>query len=174
MKRVFLSLVVGLWSCFASASVLTGDTILFQVNPGVVSATPATVGAGDDLVFANFRFNLDAGGAGDQFSWSSTPNAGALLNSTSIQISDLDFNDGSTLIGFDLFSTLLSGLVITTTSDSITFAYTTQEMVGPGLVLSGRFLTSATVPLPGTAPLLLVGIALLAAQSSRRKRGAKV
>jgi hypothetical protein len=82
----------------------------------------------------------------------------------------LDFTDGSSLIGFELFGTLLSDLVITTTPDSISFAYTSSGLVGPGPILTGLFLTESTVPAPGTALLMLSALALVPLCSSRKSR----
>lgn len=170
MKKAFLSLALCLSSWLAQASVLTGDSVLLQADPGVVPPTAAIVGAGDDFVFLNFRFDLNGGPDENLFSWISTPDAGDLAGSTSIVLSDLDFAGGASLIGFEPFETLLSDLVITTTADSISFAYTSSGLVGPGTILRGLFLTESTVPVPGTALLMLSGLALVPLYSSRKRK----
>ena len=170
MKKAFLCLALSLSSCLAQASVLTGDSVVFQADPGVIAPASATVGAGDEFVFLNFRFDLDAGPGADGFSWVSEPGAGGLAGSTSIVLSDLDFTDGSSLVGFELFTTVLSGLVITTTPDSISFAYTSSGLVGPGPILTGQFLTESAVPTPGTAALMLSALALVPLCSSRKRK----
>ncbi len=176
MKKLIALVFLTLMNTVSSAAVLTGDSIDFTVAPaGIFSTPPVVVGAGDDLVSIFYHFDFDAGPAGDQFLWSSIPSAGNLAGSNAITLSDLDFNDGSSLIGFDLFSTLLSGLTISVMPDSITFSHTSTDMVGPGTVLSGRFITTSThqIPTPATAPLVLLaaGIALWRARAGKKGAG---
>jgi hypothetical protein len=171
MKRLLSCGLLALAPWFASASVVTGDTVTFTANPGVFGPVAALVGAGTDLTAGVFQFDFDAG-AGDTFSWISSPAAGDLAGSTSITISDLDFTDGSSLVGFVLDSTLLSGVSISTTADSLTISYTSGGFVGPGTLISGRYVTRAEVPVPATLPLVLAGLGLLGFSVRRRSQAA--
>lgn len=169
MKKLISCALIAMTPLYASASVVTGDTVTLAANPGVFGPAASLVGAGTDLTVGNFSFDFD-GGAGDAFTWDSVPNAGALFGSTSITISDLDFTDGSSLVGFVLDSTLLAGVSIATTADSLTISYTSTGSVGPGRILSGRYQTSTGVPEPATMPLILAGLGLLIFLSRSRRR----
>ena len=171
MKKLLSCAFLAVAPWFASASVLTGDTVTFTANPGVFGPVAALVGAGTDLTAAAFQFDFDAV-AGDAFTWISAPGAGGLAGSTSITISDLDFTDGSSLVGFLLDSTLLSGVSISTTADSLTISYTSVGTIGPGLVVSGRYVTTAVVPEPATLPLMLAGLGLLGLSARKRNQAA--
>ncbi|MFT7026237.1 MAG: hypothetical protein ACJAVS_000453 [Paracoccaceae bacterium] len=61
------------------------------------------------------------------------------------------------MLGFDLTSTTLTGLTVTTTADTVTFSYdisASGETDGSGVIIAGRFLRGvADVPLPAAAPL---------------------
>ena len=151
---------------------LTGDTVTFTANPGVFGPVNVVVGAGDDLVANNFRFDMNAGAAQDHFTWISTPVSGDLSGSQSITIGDLDFSDASTLVDFIIDSTLLSGVSVAIGVDSVTISYTSTGPVGPGVVLDGRFVTTAAVPAPATLPLLLTAIAALGVTRRSKARSA--
>ncbi|MBL8448037.1 MAG: PEP-CTERM sorting domain-containing protein [Zoogloeaceae bacterium] len=157
LKRIAYVSAIGLGSSLAAgpavAVALTGDTITFDGGPVVV-------GAGIDRAFGVFAFDFDAGPDGDIFQWTSS--ASGFLGGTPFvpNIFDLDFNDGSTLVGFDLTSTLLSNLSFVVTPDSITFSHTSTGFVGPGVVISGRFITTSTaVPEPTALTLVALGLA---------------
>lgn len=171
MKKLLSCALLAVAPWFVSASVLTGDTVTFTANPGVFGPVAALVGAGTDLTAGAFRFDFNAG-AGDAFSWISSPGAGGLAGSTSITISDMDFTDGSSLVGFQVDSTLLSGVSISTTADSLTISYTSVGLIGPGTVISGRYVTTAVVPIPATLPLVLAGLGLLGLSVRRRIQAA--
>ncbi|GGC66544.1 hypothetical protein GCM10011396_12050 [Undibacterium terreum] len=143
----------------ASASVLTGDTVTITFNPNVYTQS-FTVGAGDDLVLQNFHYDLNGGVNGDRFTFTSTPQSGTFAGSSSFTLSGLDFTDGSLLTGFNLISDSLSNFSFTTTAHSITFNYSNSS-APIGTVIDGIFLTSNAVPLPGTLPLLLLGLGAL-------------
>ena len=126
-----LILSSSLWVMSANTASLTGDTITFD-NSFV------NVGAGIDDSFGVFSFDFDAGTGGDVFEWTSSSSGFLGGIPFAPDQFDLDFDDGSTLIGFALTSTLLSGLSFVTTSDSIIFTHTSTGFIGPGTVISGR------------------------------------
>jgi len=152
MKTVLAALILYI-PTFASAGIITGDSVIFQADPGVFGPVAVTVGAGTDLITENFTFDFNAGIGNDVFNWSSSP-GGSLAGSTSVTLSDMDFVGGALLTGFSLISTVLSDLTWSTTSDSITFFYTSTGIVGPGRILVGQY----KVPEPGTLAILALGL----------------
>jgi hypothetical protein len=93
-----------------------------------------------------------------------------LAGSTSFTLGSLDFTDGSVLTGFQLGSTLLTGVSIAITAHGMTFSFTPPGTgaIGPGTVFTGQFLTS-TVPAPATLTLALTALGLLGLGSRARK-----
>ncbi len=155
---------------FASATLITGDSVIFQINPGVFGPVTATIGAGTDLTIRNYKYDFNAGSSGDVFSWISSPLRGDLAGSTSVMLSDMDFVGGSTLTGFTLFSTVLSDLSWSTTADSISFSYTSTGFVGPGTILKGQYAFVKTVPEPGILAMFALGLLGLGAFSRKKAR----
>lgn len=170
MKKIAAAAILAMSSLSASASVLTGDAVTITFNP-IGFSQGFTVGAGEDLTLTNFHFDLD-GGAGNRFIFNYGPANGSFAGSTSFTLSGLDFTDSSTLTGFSLISTSLSGFSYSFTGNSITFHYT-DGSAPLGTVIDGIFETTrSAVPLPGTLPLFLLGMGALGLMRSRRGAGA--
>lgn len=183
MKILLAALAAAMIPGGAFASTLAGDDVSLTISgPGVLYIADFPAVAGVDESEGVFQFDVDAGAGGDLFAWTSIGNiAGQLAGANSMTLSDLDFSDGWTLTGFDVIQTLLSGVTVSTTSHSVTVNWTSPtDVVGPGTVIVGQFLTEppiqgpggpATVPLPASAPLAMAGFAALLALGRRRRRG---
>lgn len=168
MKNIVFgaALAASLLTGSAHASVLTGDRVTFATL-----GQPFTVRSGVDYTVGEFRFDLDAGVDGNRFLFTTSgPGNFAGLD---LIFTGLDFTDKSSLTGFKLVSTSLDNLSIVTTASSITFRFT-NAFSPVGTVIDGFFETtasaSAQVPLPGSLPLLALGLGALC--FSRRGRGA--
>lgn len=147
---VMLVALLGTSAVQATPAVLTGDTIVFD-------SSSVAVGPGIDDAIGAFSFDFDAGIDGDEFEWVSS--SSAFLGGFTPDMFDLDFNDGSTLVDFVVISTLLTDLTTTIGSDSILFSFSSTGFIGPGTVLSGRFVTSSSaVSVPATLSIVLVGL----------------
>lgn len=173
MKKIAIAALIALSSFGAQASVLTGDTATITFNPGIFTANFG-IGAGIDFTANNFMMDLDAGVNGNEYIFTSLPQAGSFAGSTSFTLSGLDFTDSSVLTGFSLISTSLTNFSFSTTANSITFFYT-DTAGGPGVVIDGLFVTAprqGAVPLPGTLPLALLGLGALGLGLRARRRGA--
>lgn len=174
MKKMMLAAAAAAAMVFggqASASVLTGDTVTLSFEPSVYSQS-FVVGDGVDHRIINFAFDLNGGADGNRFTFTSVDGA-SFGGSTSFTLSGLDFTDGALLERFELVSTSLTNFSFTNTADSVTFFYS-DPWTQNGVVLDGFFRTTAVnaVPLPGTLPLLFLGVgALCATARSRRKNG---
>ncbi len=152
LSRVIVVAVTFLFAQMSSAAVLTGDSIIFD-------GSSVNVGAGIDDSFGVFSFDFDSGTESDLFVWTSS--SSGFLGGTPFvpDMLDIDFDDGSTLVDFSLVSTLLSDLSYSITADSITFSHTSTGFIGPGIVLSGRFITtSSVVPEPSIIALFSLGL----------------
>jgi hypothetical protein len=167
MKKCIPCVLLALAPCFASASTVTGDTVTLAYGPSVFGPVSIVVGAGNDFTVGNFNYDFNGGAGGDTFTWTANP-AGALTGATSFTIGSLDFTDGSILTGFQLGSTLLTGVSIAFTAHSMTDNFVTATGVGPGTVFTGQFLTSV-VPAPATLTLALTALGLLGLGSRTRK-----
>ena len=155
----------------ANAGVINGDAFTLTFNPIAFTRT-GTAGAGDDIVQFLFLFDVNGGAGNDVFTWISQ-GAGALAGSTSITVSDLDFTGGQVLSGFNIIgSPGLTGVTVSTTDHSFTFAFTNNSSgsVGPGPIFSGSYVLrdSSAVPEPGS--LALIGLGLAGLGFVRRKR----
>lgn len=176
MRKLLLSTVVLCAPFAVSAATLTGDEINVAIK-GVGTGT-IEVGSGADLSLAGVVLDFDAGSNGMQLSWTTSKleSFGAYNVWT---FSDLDFDDGSDLVGFLVSQNEFDDLTIDVTSDSLTFTFDEGSSFDTGLLLSGTFLTDkatlqappppSSVPLPATAPLLLLGAAGMMALRRRRK-----
>jgi hypothetical protein len=175
MKKIILATCMTVASFCASASTLTGDEVTITTTPSVFTM-PLTVGAGTDLSVGSgsgtFLFDLNRGPDGNRFTLTSVGSS-TFSGSNSFTFSDLDFTDGSLLTGFNLLATSLSGFSFSTTADSITFSYS-NAFAADGVVIDGTFVTSAAVPLPGTLPLVLLGLGALGIGGRARRSGSSI
>ncbi len=168
MKSLVVALMLFI-PTFASATLITGSSVIFQANPSVFGPVTATIGAGADVTSEYFLFDFNAGSGGDVFSWISSPGAGNLAGSTSVALSDMSFVGGDTLTGFTLFSTVLSDLTWSTTTDSITFSYTSTGLVGSGSILQGQYaVLEHAVSEPGMLVMFALGLLGLAVFSRKK------
>jgi hypothetical protein len=157
-------------SLAAQAGLVTGSKVVFDLDPAD-SPKPAEIKSGVDLTINNFLLDFNSDVNGDVFSWTAlNAEAARMGGNTSFVLSGLQFDDGSTLIGFDLIASELTGLSIATTATSLSVAFTPVTWVGSsGTVFSGRYLTSApTLAEPGALALSAIGVAGLALM---RRRG---
>ena len=166
LRNALLVAVAAMSICFAAASnagIITGTSITLTFSP-TGGTFVRTVVAGEDLGIGTFGFDFDHGIDDDIFDFQSEK-AGSLGGSTSFTLSGLLFDDGATLSGFNLFSTSLPDLVISTTATSVTFAYVAIDTI-PGTVLRGQYITTA-VPEPSPLGLLAAGLLGLFMQRKR-------
>ncbi|WP_425041201.1 VPLPA-CTERM sorting domain-containing protein [Primorskyibacter sp. S187A] len=164
----------------ASASTLSGDSVTREVtNNGsiIVPVTSFTVGAGVDFTDANINIDMNAGAMGDQLEITVAPgNYGGMYSTsgtTVLTFGDLDFTDGSSLIGFDVIDDGPLDFVASIV-DGSTLALTFDEApITGGTFALGTYVTdivTAPVPLPAGGLLLLTGLGAFAV--SRRKSAA--
>lgn len=168
MKKTLALLAALALPAAAAASTLTGDEVTIEFNPGSIYTSTFTVGSGVDDSINNFQLNADAGVHGSQFHWTGINAGGSLAGATSFTFSDLDFTDGSTLIGFKIKTTLLDDVVASVTNGVLTVSWSTTGIVGPGPILHGQYITTSVVPLPASAPLILAGLGVLGFVGRRR------
>lgn len=143
----------------ANAGLVVGDefVLTFEATTGDFEST-GQIGTGSDFGLGSFFFDLNAGAGGDVLEWTATA-PGGLNNITGITISSLLFDDASTLIDFNVFSTVLPNLDFTLDATSISFSFGPIFEAGPGPILSGQFITpTTTVPEPGSLALLMLGL----------------
>lgn len=169
MKKTLAILATLALPTGAFASTLSGDDVTITFNPGPVYTSTFTAVSGTDASAFGFDVDVDAGTAGDEFSWVSV-GSGDLTGVTSFTLSDLDFDDGYDIIGFEVYSTILTGLSFSFTADSMTVSWDPIGAFEPSTVLTGQYLTApAAVPLPASAPLILMGLGALGLVGRRRK-----
>jgi len=155
----------------ASAATLTGDDVTLSISEFGFSQT-ATVGAGSEFFAGNVSWDVDFGADGDELLVSVLNNFGT-FGITSFEISSLDFSGGELLTGFSNLFSQLANITVSTTSSSILFSFDNGPVTS-GTVLSGKFDTSSTapVPLPAGAWMLLTALGGLAVTKRRRTRSA--
>lgn len=159
-----LALFIAFAPQISFTATLMGDEVLLTFDPTNYART-GIVGAEFDIEQGVFLFDFNAGIAGDRFSWIAQ-DTGGFGGATGFTLSGLDFSDGMLLTGFEISDTLLQGLTFSHDARSLSVFWTNDPLtgVGPGSVLSGRFLTTqvmAPVPIPAALPLLLIGLMLL-------------
>ncbi|ABV91786.1 hypothetical protein Dshi_0037 [Dinoroseobacter shibae DFL 12 = DSM 16493] len=174
MRKLLLTSLVALCPAVASATTLAGDTVNLAL-PGF-GAVDVVVGSGIEFDLDGTTFDLNPNGTnnllvvdGDVF--------GTVGNVSSLVISDMNFNDGSELTGFLVTQTNLVNLQVSFTADSLTFTFDPNTDSPNGILLEGAYLTQlpgagpTPVPLPATAPLLLLAAGGLAVMRRRKARG---
>lgn len=155
-------------SMTAHAGLVAGSAVTFDLNPFDPPLT-SSVEAGVDLIIGGFSIDFNAGPNGNIFNWTAGFPA-SLGGNTSFVLSGLTFDDGSTLVGFDVQASDLSGLTISTTASSLTVSFAPQ-IGASGTVLRGQYLTRASgnsVPEPGGLALVGLGLAGLAFTQRRK------
>jgi multidrug transporter EmrE-like cation transporter len=158
-------------SVAAQAGLDTGSTVVFDLD-AVNPPWSVEIKTGVDLTIGKFLLDFDTGANGDVFSWTSSGAAVASMGgNTSFVLSGLHFDDGSTLTGFELISSELTDLSISTTTTSLSVAFAPVNSVGSsGTVFSGRYLTSAAaLAEPSALALAGIGVAGLALMRQRRR-----
>jgi multidrug transporter EmrE-like cation transporter len=158
-------------SLAAQAGLVAGSKVVFDLDPAD-SPMPAEIKSGVDLTITNFLLDFNSDTNGDVFSWTSfKATAAGMSGNTSFVLSGLQFDDGSTLIGFEPISSELTVLSIATTATSLSVAFAPITLVGSsGTVFSGRYLTSASaLAEPGALALSAIGVAGLALMRRRRR-----
>ncbi len=143
---------------FAHAGLVIGDEVTVTFDPINFPRT-GFVGPGAETGLGSFSFDFNAGAGGDVFEWTGANIPGNLNGISGITLTSLEFDDASTLIDFNLFSTVLPNLDFTVTATSIAFTFDAIFEAGPGTILSGQFITpTTTVPEPDIFALMLLGL----------------
>lgn len=169
MKKTLAILATLALPTGAFASSLTGDDVTMTFDPGAVYTSTFTAVSGVDESAFGFSVDVDSGTAADEFSWTIF-GIGNLTGVTSFTLSDLDFDDGYDLVGFELYQTALDGVSFSFTADSMTVSWDPIGQFEAGVVLEGQYLTAPpAVPLPASAPLILLGLGALGVVGRRRK-----
>jgi hypothetical protein len=178
MRKLVLSSLVALLPAVASASTLTGDDVYMQI-PGFGNGM-VTVGAGHDVMLGGTNFDLDAGPSGNMLHWNNREYE-SNFGVTSVVFGNMDFTDGSDLIGFLVSETQLTNLKVAVTASTLIFTFDANGVLEKGKkVIAGTYLTSggivsqqppSPVPLPASAPLLLAAAGGLALLRRRKSRG---
>lgn len=158
----------------SQAATLTGDNVTVTINDlnGFVASNSGIVGDGTDVAIGLSLYDLNAGANNNEFVVSFDGSFCGLLNcpgTTTIELTDLNFSGGESLIGFTLLSSVFTDVSWVTTATSILFTFADQP--GIGVMLTGRFDTGVSaVPVPAALPLLASGLGALGVVGWRRKR----
>jgi hypothetical protein len=162
---------------------LAGDSVTIQVtippDGGLDTLTKTvTVGAGPDVFFFGFdalAIDFNAGVNGDLFTLTSKFDFSEGFftgpGKITFDLSSLDF--GIPLTGFDIIQNFGSGSVDSLTATSVSFGLVGK--ISQGTIFTAQFITtpvSVAVPLPGTLPLFVGGLAAVGLLGWRKRRKA--
>jgi PEP-CTERM motif len=160
----------------AHASTLTGDTVAINLKGGFLpyGTQNVVVGAGPDGAFVNGTqsFDLNAGTNGDLFTVSSNAAYTALTGTGRVvwTLTDLNFSDGSPLIGFNIIESLDPVTINSLTPTSVTFSYA-DTAIPAGTYFEAQFVTQvAAVPEPSTWAMMILGFLGVGFMAYRRKQ----
>ena len=172
-KLLCAAAMMALAATSSNAATLTGDNVTVSYNGGEYVGS-GVVGAGNDVQIGGGFHDLDAGVNGDvyQLSWDAGFSGLVYCDGrpATITLSNLNFSGGAVLAGFTLLTSIFANTSISIGANSVTITFT-EGGGGPGVVLSGQFVTRPNeVPLPAALPLLAAGLGALGVVGWRRKK----
>jgi len=162
----------------ASAETPSGGDVLMELRrpTGSFGSVNVTVGSGIEFDLDGTTFDLNRSDTGNLLVMDGD-GFGTLGAVSSLIISDMILDDGSVPDGFIVTRPNLSNLSIGTTDDSLTFVFDNGTASPDGaIILEGSYVISdgpgapSPIPLPATAPLLLLAAGGLAALRRRRAK----